>query len=305
MIDRIEVPAGAAGTRLDDFLEARLGWLSRIRIRAAIRSGECLVNGQAVDRGVRLTPGDVVAVRLAAGPPTAMMPEQIPLDILYEDPDLAVVVKPPGMLVHPTRSVKAGTLANALSGHWNPFLASAEEREESSCPVIRPGFVHRLDRLTSGLMVVAKHAPALRALSLAFAKRQVTKRYLAIVGGVFDPRLSEIEGPIGRVLDANPQWQVTPTGKSALTRVEVLAQKDSAALLSLEPVTGRTNQLRVHCAHAGHPILGDPVYGGPAAGRLCLHATLLRFRHPGCREWLEFQSPMPRDMVAIWESPGA
>ena len=304
MIDRIEVEAGAAGGRIDDFLEARLGWLSRIRIRSAIRSGECLVNGRTVDRGVRLSPGDVVTVELSAGPPTSMMPERIPLDILYEDPDLAIVLKPAGMLVHPTRSVKAGTLANALSGHWNPFLASEEGRGEFTRPVIRPGFVHRLDRLTSGLMVVAKHTPALRVISLAFAKRQVNKRYLAIVAGVFDSLLSEIDKPIGRVLDAIPPWQVVPAGKSALTRVEVLAQNDSATLLSLEPVTGRTNQLRIHCAHAGHPILGDPAYGGPAAGRLCLHAALLRFRHPVSRQWLEFHSPMPGDMAAIWEHRG-
>jgi 23S rRNA pseudouridine1911/1915/1917 synthase len=241
------------------------------------------------------------------------------------------------MLVHPTRSVKSGTLANALAYHLNrprvedrgSRIEDGESRIEKtrlgagdprfsildslssildSQSVIRPGLVHRLDRATSGLMVIAKTPRSLRVLSKHFRKRLVHKRYVALVHGEVETDAGSISAPIGRDPDQRPQWRVMDDGKPAETRFTVLERFLSATLLELEPVTGRTNQLRIHCAHIGHPIVGDDVHCGlriadsglaQSVTRLCLHAAKLAFHHPVSGEWMELSSSMPDDFRAI------
>ncbi|HJQ71469.1 MAG TPA: RluA family pseudouridine synthase [Blastocatellia bacterium] len=283
-----------AGRRLDEFLASELVALSRMRIANLIAAGACVVNREQAGPGYHLRPGDLIEITISSGPPTSMDPEPIPLEILYEDANLLVVVKPSGMLVHPTRSVKRGTLANALAHHLNFKFEISDLKS-----IVRPGIVHRLDRDTSGLMVVAKTQRALSILSRHFNRRLVRKRYVAIVEGSVSADEGAISAPIGRVADARPHWRVTEEGKPAETRFRVLERRGAATLLELEPVTGRTNQLRIHCAWAGHPILGDRLYSNTSAERLCLHASELAFHHPAGGEWMEFHSPMPPDITKV------
>lgn len=337
---RIEQPD--AGRRLDEFFASRFGSLSRMRIANLIEAGACLVNGAVARAGYHILAGDAVDVSLDDGAPTSMSPEPIPLEVIHEDEHVIVVVKPAGMLVHPTMSVKTGTLANALAYHLNKSriedggwtiedLASGPEAigPRSSIlnpqPVTRPGMVHRLDRATSGLIVVGKTPRALTLLSRHFRKRLVEKRYLALVCGNVEEESGSINAPIGRDPDERPRWRVMEGGKSAETRFKVLDRTERATLLELEPVTGRTNQLRIHCAHIGHPILGDEMHRNcelmteagisehepdeeqsaarnkRSAIRLCLHAWKLAFHHPASGEWMEFTTPVPKDIAATLE----
>jgi 23S rRNA pseudouridine1911/1915/1917 synthase len=280
-----------------------------------------------------LTTGDRVALALDEGAPTSMIPEPVPLEILYEDSHIVVVVKPAGLLVHPTKNVKHGTLANALAYHLNRDFYEGSEHglrvalHGEAHSLVRPGIVHRLDRATSGLMVIAKTPRALSTLSRHFHRRLVKKRYLALVRGVLGKDEETIKAPIGRDPDAQPQWWVTDSGKEAETRLFVRERFDRTTLVELEPVTGRTNQLRIHCAYNGYPIIGDEIYGGlrnlncetgssdpqerssmsqstipdPQSAiphRLCLHAWQLAFHHPASGEWLEFTSPLPEDFAS-------
>ena len=332
-----------AGIRLDEFLASELVGLSRMRIANLIAAGACLVNSREAGPGYHLRPHDLIEITIADGPPTSMDPEPIPLEILYEDSHLLVVVKPSGMLVHPTRSVKRGTLANALAYHLNRFRISdfglrIEELEnpkseiQNPQSIVRPGIVHRLDRDTSGVMVVAKTQRALSILSRHFGRRLVRKRYIALVEGRLLSDEGAISAPIGRDPDHKPHWRVMDDGKAAETRFRVLKRRSDITMIELEPVTGRTNQLRIHCAWAGHAILGDRLYaGGQGSGvgdqgkenlksqiqdlklqtpdprspipdhslRLCLHAAELAFHHPAGGEWMEFLSPLPPDITAV------
>ncbi len=341
-----------AGLRLDEFLASRFAALSRMRISNLIGAGFARVNGQAVHPGARLAAGDLIEIAFDEGPPTAMQPVPVPLEIVYEDEQIIVVVKPAGMLVHPTRSVKNGTLANALAYHLNKEFYDGPKSErvanepggtnvsnyqaastglrasdsglrtpEHGQPhsLIRPGLVHRLDRATSGLMVIAKTQRALSRLTVHFRRRLVEKRYLALVHGNVSEDEGVIVAPIGRDSNKRPQWRVMEGGKDAETRFRVRERLAAATLVELEPVTGRTNQLRIHCAHAGHPILGDALYCGlriadcgiseienldnasqfESAIRLCLHASRLAFHHPASNEQMEFTSPLPEDFDAV------
>ena len=305
--------AETAEQRLDEFLWSRLGWLSRMRIANLLVQGACTVNDAPTHAGYHVRAGDLVKIELAEGAPTAMSPEPLPLEIVYEDDDLLVVVKPAGMLVHPTRGVKRGTLANALSYHLNRMrIAEFGLRNERQSPDlfnpqpaidnpqwVRPGIVHRLDRATSGLMVVTKRQRALSILARHFHERLVEKRYLALVSGPVVENQCVINAPIGRDPEAKPKWRVLESGKPAETRLRVLERRGGMTLVELEPVTGRTNQLRIHCAHLGHPIVGDQWHGGEAAERLCLHAARLAFHHPADGAWMEFESPLPAEITSI------
>jgi 23S rRNA pseudouridine1911/1915/1917 synthase len=302
--------------RLDEFLASQLGWLSRMRIANLLAQGACAVNDHVAQAGYHVRRGDLVSITLDEGAPTAMLPENVPLEIIYEDDHLLVVVKPAGMLVHPTRGVKQGTLANALAYHLNrlriedasessaqahlKFTVSNLESEVSNPPsIVRPGIAHRLDRATSGLMVIAKHQRALSILSRHFHHRLVRKRYLALAHGRVVEDQCLISAPIGRDPEGKPKWRVMESGKQAETRLRVLERRDSLTLVELEPVTGRTNQLRIHCAHLGHPIIGDELYTVDAAARLCLHAARLAFNHPANGEWMEFNSPLPAELAQV------
>jgi 23S rRNA pseudouridine1911/1915/1917 synthase len=298
-----QITSEESGRRLDEFLASRLGGLSRMRINNLLARGTCLVNGIDAPPGYHLATGDLVEFTIDEAVSTSMRPEPIPLEIIHEDEHIVVLVKPPGMLVHPTKGVKGGTLANALTYHLNrDFYDGLLESGtgEAALDLVRPGLVHRLDRATSGLMVVARTPRALAVLSRHFHRRLVEKRYLAVVRGRVPESAGSIEAPIGRDPDRRPQWGVTESGKPSLTRFRVLDRGPCATLVELEPVTGRTNQLRIHCAHAGHPIVGDELYGqGQSAARLCLHAWRLAFHHPAGGEWLEFTSPLPRDVKEV------
>jgi 23S rRNA pseudouridine1911/1915/1917 synthase len=262
-----------------------------MRIASLAAAGACAVNGAAAHSGFKLRPGDSVEIAFdeasAAG---AMTPEAIPLVVLHEDEDLLVIDKPAGMLVHPTRSVKSGTLANALAFHLN----------RDSQTLVRPGLPHRLDRATSGLMVVAKNQRALTILARHFHRRLVEKRYLALVQGRVLPDEMRISAPVGRVEEAWPKWRVTEGGREAVSRLRVVERRANATLVELEPVTGRTNQLRIHCAHAGHPIVGDDWYGSTVGSRLCLHAARLAFNHPSGGRRMEFSSALPEEIALLF-----
>lgn len=290
---RFNVGEGEAGARLDQFLAARLQNLSRMRIASLVAAGACAVNGAAAHAGFKLHSGDSVEIAFdEAAADGAMTPEPIPLVILYEDEDLLVVDKPAGMLVHPTRSVKTGTLANALAYHLN----------RGPQTLVRPGLPHRLDRATSGLMVVAKNQRALGILSRHFHRRLVEKRYLALVHGRVRSDELTISAPIGREEAAWPKWRVTEAGREAESRLRVVERRARVSLVELEPVTGRTNQLRIHCAHAGHPVVGDDWYGSTVEARLCLHAARLAFNHPSGGERVEFASALPEEIAALLEA---
>ena len=307
-----------AGVRLDEFLAARLGELSRMRIARLVAEGACLVNGDVSVSGRRVSAGDRVAIDAYDAAPTAMNPEAIPLDVLFEDEHILVICKPSGMLVHPTRSVKSGTLANALAYHLNrdrieqaKIACAAPEindggrppfEEFSSGPMRRPGIIHRLDRATSGLLVTAKEPRSHSVLARHFRKKLIEKRYLALLDGVVENDTRLIEAPIGRVEDSKPYWRVLENGKAAETRLKVLERFAAATLVELEPVTGRTNQLRIHCALIGHSVLADEVYGpllestDNAPPRLFLHACRLAFHHPASGEWMEVTAPLPSEL---------
>lgn len=296
---------GDVDQRLDRFLAARIDWLSRMRINSLLSQGACTVNGESGAPGYHLQSGDVVEITIEENDPTAMTPEEIPLDVVYEDSDLMVIDKPAGMLVHPTRGEKSGTLANALAYYLNraaimkgsnSSTAETDGDIVKSQPLIRPGLVHRLDRATSGLMVIAKQQRALSILTRHFNRRLVEKRYLALVHGLIKEDELTISAPIGRYPEAHPKWNVLPGGKPAETHLRVIERRGGASLLELEPVTGRTNQLRIHSAHIGHAILGDQWYGQDSIQRLCLHAARLCFHHPSGGDWMEFSSPLPEEI---------
>ncbi|HKG21483.1 MAG TPA: RluA family pseudouridine synthase [Blastocatellia bacterium] len=297
-----KITSEEAGQRLDEFLASRFGGMSRMRIASLLGRGAARVEPGPGLPGYRLAPGDRVEFTIDEPASSAMRPEPLPLEIIHEDDHILVIVKPPGMLVHPTKSVKSGTLANALTYHLNrafyddPASRGVLEAGDEAPGLTRPGLVHRLDRATSGLMVVAVTPRALSVLSRHFHRRLVEKRYLALVrGGGLGPA-GVIQAPIGRDPGRRPQWGVMEGGKPSETRFRVLSEGPRATLVELEPVTGRTNQLRIHLAHAGHPIVGDELYGPGGGTRLCLHAWRLAFHHPAGGEWMEFISPLPRDI---------
>jgi 23S rRNA pseudouridine1911/1915/1917 synthase len=326
-----QVEPDNARQRLDEFLASHFGGLSRMRIANLIEAGACLVNGSAGRAGYRIAAGDAIELSFDHATPTSMFPEPLPLEIVYEDEHLVVVVKPAGMLVHPTMYVKSGTLANALAYHLNKsriedggLMIDPPSSIFDTRAVVRPGLVHRLDRATSGLMVVAKTARAHATLSRHFKKRLVEKRYLALVRGIVAEAAGSINAPIGRDDNHQPRWRVMEDGKPAETRYTVLDRTKDATLLELEPITGRTNQLRIHCAHMGHPIVGDEthsdcelriadfglgaektsnlecVISNPQSSiRLCLHAWKLAFHHPANGDWMSFRSPAPEDFARV------
>jgi 23S rRNA pseudouridine1911/1915/1917 synthase len=297
---QFRVEDAGSGRRLDEFLAERVVSLSRMHIAGLLARGACRVNGEAAHAGRRLRADDVVEVESGGPVPNSMTPEPVPLEVVHEDEQIIVVVKPSGVLVHPTLGVKRGTLANALAYHLNRELLDESSAVENpvGTTFIRPGIVHRLDRDTSGLLVVTKTQAALSRLTQHFQRRLVEKRYVAVVGGLWPEDELTIDAPIGREEGARPQWRVSESGRQAETRLRVAERARRRTLVELEPLTGRTNQLRIHCAHAGHPVVGDVLYAGEPHGRLCLHAARLAFRHPATNEWVEFVSQAPPELLS-------
>jgi 23S rRNA pseudouridine1911/1915/1917 synthase len=289
----IEVDNGLGRVRLDDYLFARFGSLSRMYLRELVKTNQVLVNGEFTNVGVKLRTNDFIEIAVDMSRGTAMQPEDIALEIIYEDNAIIVVNKPAGMLVHPTHRDKNGTLLNALAFHLNRERFPLK-RGDAEKNVVRPGLVHRLDKETSGLMVIAKSVEIHRRLAREFMKKRVEKRYVALVDGALCDDDGTIESPIGRFPEKKI-WDIKADGKLSVTRYRVIERYADSTLVELEPVTGRTNQLRIHCASVGHPIVGDVQRGGREFGRLCLHSYNLTFRHPATLETVEFRLPVPAD----------
>jgi len=285
MVSRIEITVieSERRMRLEDLLCARFPALSKMYLREVVKNADCEVNGRHENIGKRVFPNDFIEIEVDLTREHSMLPQDIPLDVVHEDSDLIVVNKPAGMLVHPSHYEKNGTLLNAVVHHMNQSNCGSHQR---------PGLIHRLDKDTSGLIVVAKNPRAHRILCSHFQRKLVEKRYLALVDGVVQSNEGTIQHPIGR--DAiKKQWGLKSDGKHAESRFRVRMRFEAHTLVELEPVTGRTNQLRIHCAAIGHPIAGDKERGGSNNVRLCLHAFRLGFKHPSTGEELIFDSDGP------------
>jgi 23S rRNA pseudouridine1911/1915/1917 synthase len=296
------------GSRLDTCLAALVPRWTRSRVRRLIDGGHVTVNGSSVRPSYTVRAGDLIVVCEPALATLDLEPENIPLDIVFEDGELLVLNKPAGLVIHPAAGNPAGTLVNALLHHCDDLSGIGG--------VERPGIVHRLDKDTTGLMVVAKTDRAHLALSIAFRRREVAKTYLAVCYGV--PRDSEgvIDAPIDRHPKDRQQMAVVPSGRPARTLYHVEEAFADTSLVGCRLVTGRTHQIRVHMAHRGHALIGDPLYSGrqwrnladPDVRHACrdfprqaLHAWRLGFTHPVTREEVEFEAPVPDDMAGLIE----
>lgn len=297
----------AKGIRLDAWLARRFPDFSRARWQQWIRAGCVAVDGAARAPNLRLRGGESVRAELPPPQPAALEPEPIPLDILYEDEDVLVLNKPAGLVVHPAAGHAAGTLVNALLHHCAQRGAPLPPGVGGE---LRPGIVHRLDKDTSGAMVVAKSEPALRGLAEQFHARRVEKRYLALVWGRPAPPVGTVCTLIGRSVHNRKKMSArVSTGRPAVTRYALREAFADVSLLEVRTETGRTHQIRVHLAHIGHPVVGDRQYGRarrcalPApAPRQMLHAERLAFEHPRTGERLEFVAPLPADMRQLLEA---
>ena len=294
MAQNLEAVAGgdSAGQRLDVFVSA-LAEVTRSRAATLIDEGRVRVNGADPGKaGFKLKPGMAVSVMIPDAAPAAAQPEDIPLDILYEDDDVAVVFKPSGMVVHPAAGNETGTLVNALLARLDNLSGIGGE--------IRPGIVHRIDKDTSGLLLVAKNDRAHVSLSEQIKAHAVHRVYKAVVIGGFKEDEGTVEGPIGRHPTDRKRMAIVPNGRPAATHWRVLERLRGATLVECRLTTGRTHQIRVHMASIGHPVLGDPVYGPkrspyPVSGGQLLHACRVGFRHPVTGEELLFEAdPEPR-----------
>jgi 23S rRNA pseudouridine1911/1915/1917 synthase len=291
----LEVPPEAAGERLDRFLSGLEEVGSRAAAERLLSQGRVEVNGSRESKSHRVSPGDVVAVSIPESRPSTLEPEQLDLRVAYEDEHLLVVDKPAGIVVHPSRGHLSGTLVHGLLGH---AAAGGEEAE-------RPGIVHRLDRDTSGLLVVARSDDAHRRLQQLLRQRKLAREYLALVRGWPRSKRGRIEAPIGR--DRHEPTRIsldTDTPRDAVTNFEVVESMRRHALLRAALETGRTHQIRVHLAAIDLPVSGDPVYGVEGElglERQFLHAARLAFPHPFTGEPVEAESPLPADLQAALE----
>jgi 23S rRNA pseudouridine1911/1915/1917 synthase len=311
LVFHYDVDFSGAGRRLDLFLSSVLSDCSRSRAADLIRSGSVTVCGSLKKPGYRLQAGECVDGRIPVAVPTLYRPEPIPIEILFEDAHLLIVNKKPGMVVHPAPGHDSGTLVNALLHHCTDLPGIGGE--------LRPGIVHRLDKETSGTMVVAKTETVLNHLAAQFKRRTVGKTYLALVLGRVKEESGEILLPIGRHQTHRKKMSVRSRhARTAHTQWKVRERYIDATLLEVTLKTGRTHQIRVHCAAIGHGILGDTVYGGrkqksslrihnregdalPIPGRQMLHSWRLSFVHPVSGIEMTFESPVPKDMAEVME----
>ncbi len=302
MPESLIVEPGAAGRRLDLWLAAKLPGVSRTRLKALVAGGHVSVDGRAVKASTRLKAGQRVVVDVPPPPPETLIAERLPLNVIYEDADVLVLDKPARLVVHPGAGQRTGTLAHALLAHAPSTAGVGGPR--------RPGIVHRLDKGTSGLLVVAKSPRAYAGLTEQLARRQVTRRYLALVHGEVRQAEGTIDAPMGRHPRHRTRMAVLPPGrgKRAVTRFRVLERFKGFTYLEAQLETGRTHQIRVHLASLGHPVMGDATYRlrstpritDPALAALvdgldgvALHAASLAFTHPVTGARLEFASPLP------------
>ncbi len=297
-VTRFTVESG--GDRIDRYLAARMGGLSRTAVQRLIEAGQITVNGAPTTPSSRMRAGDEIVVSVPPPAPIALQPESIPLDVVYEDADILVINKPPGIVVHPGAGHRSGTLVNAVLGHSPDLPGIGGE--------VRPGVVHRLDKDTSGLIVVAKHDQALLGLQRQFKRRTVRKVYTALVVGRIPQEEGLIEAPIARDRRQRRRMAVRGDGKPARTRWCVTGvyrdgRGQAYTLLDVRLLTGRTHQIRVHFSWMGYPVAGDAVYGRAAASRefprQFLHARELAFDHPTTGERMSFEVALPEDLQAV------
>lgn len=283
------------GVRLDAFLSAD-GALTRSQAARLIAEGRVRVNGKPAAKSARLSGGETVTVDVPQLRETALPPQDIPLDVVYEDDDVIVVNKPTGLVVHPAPGHPDGTLVNALLHHCGDSLSGIGGEK-------RPGIVHRIDRDTSGLIIAAKNDAAHLALSAQLKDHSLSRTYECLVTGNMKQDSGTVDAPIGRSSADRKKMAVVPTGRRAVTHWEVVARYPGVTHLRCRLETGRTHQIRVHMAHIGHPILGDTVYGAkkpvPGLTGQCLHATGLRFIHPRTGEPVELHCPLPPEFTAM------
>ena len=309
--ERVEVlTVGCAGYRLDVYVTGHLD-LSRARVQALVAEGRVRVDGRVAKKSHRLETGQEIEVRVPSPEALDAQPENVPLDVLFEDSSLLVVNKPAGMVTHPAPGHPTGTLVNALLGHTDDLSGIGGK--------LRPGIVHRLDRYTSGLMVVAKSDRAHHALSEALQRREIKRLYITASWGHLSESPLEVTAPIGRDPVERQRMAVVEKGRYAVTRFRVVERWLGAELLRVALGTGRTHQIRVHLAHIGHPVVGDTVYGvgwergmgGKArqwakilsqrAERQFLHSWRLSFEHPLSGEVMRFEVPLPADLQTCAE----
>lgn len=298
----VEVPAGAEGSRVDRFMADASG-LSRALVQRLIAEGRLTSDGQRLRARDPVRAGQRLELDVPEATPDEALPEDIPLEVVYRDKDVIVVDKPAGLVTHPAPGHERGTLVNALLA-----LEAGASGLGSIGGVGRPGIVHRLDRDTSGLLMVARHDAAQVSLQAQLKARRVRKTYLGLVGGVVDAQLGRIEKPIGRDLRDRRRMAVTGEGKPAVTGYRVRERFSHWTLLELDLVTGRTHQIRVHLASIGHAIAGDDVYasgvtrrGPDGLARLFLHAWKLEFVSPGSGRLVRCEAPLPNELERVLE----
>jgi len=302
----LQVGSSIKERRVDKYLHGRLRDFSRVMLQKQISTGAVKVNGKTVKPSFKLSPGDEIDFILPEPPRKDIVPEDIPLNIVYEDDDMIIINKQADMIVHPARSNTRGTLVNALAFYSDKLSRGLGE--------FRPGIVHRLDRDTTGVMVVAKNDTAQWKIAKQFERRQVKKTYLAIVHGVPELTADRISAPLGMHPRVREKYAIRPEiGKEAITFYEVIESFRGFSLLKLAPQTGRTHQIRVHLSYLKHPVVADDMYGGklvypwqlkdaetaveePVISRFALHASTLEFKHPTTEEVVKFEAPLPEDM---------
>jgi 23S rRNA pseudouridine1911/1915/1917 synthase len=309
-INRFVIPAEWDGDRLDQVLPRLLPGYSRSFLAGLVEQGRTAISGRIADRkSHRVSAGDEITVDIPPAAPVEIAPRDIPLRILYQDEDVAVLDKPAGLVIHPSAGHADHTLVNALLFHIPDLSGIGGE--------IRPGIVHRLDKDTTGVLVIAKNDTAHRALALMWNTEKVRKEYLALVYGTPSPASGRIEAPIGRDPRDRKKMAVVAGGRAAITVYETIEPLRYVSLLRCRLETGRTHQIRVHLRSIGHPIVGDPAYSGPqwkgipnkqlqkaiaSLERQALHASSLSFPHPRTGEAMRFEAPVPEDMAELLES---
>jgi len=295
--------------RIDKYLHGRFSNFSRVMLQNVIKAGGVKVNGQLVKPSFRLSSADEIELSLPELPSKEIEPEEIPLEIIYEDEDIIVLNKQPDILVHPARGNTHGTLVNALAFYSDKLSSGLGE--------FRPGIIHRLDKNTTGIMVVARNDIAQWKIAKQFENREINKGYLAIVHGVPELTADRINAPLGIHPKIREKYSIRPEiGKEAVTFYEVLEEFRGFSLLVLTPRTGRTHQIRVHLSYIKHPIVADEMYGGrlvypwqladtepavqePVIDRTALHATTLEFKHPTTNKQVKFEAALPEDMQRL------
>ena len=293
---RLRASEESKNQRLDAFLASSLDGLTRSQATRLIESGEVAVNGRAVSKSYKLAGGEDIAVTLPEPEPVEAVPQDIPLDVVYEDADVIVVNKPSGMVVHPAPGHPDGTLVNALLYHCAGTLSGVGG-------ALRPGIVHRIDRDTSGLIIAAKNDAAHQCLSAQLADHTLARTYECIVVGKLREDRGTVDAPIARHPTDRKRMAVVAGGREAVTHWEVIARYPGYTHVRCRLETGRTHQIRVHMAYIGHPILGDTVYGAkkevPGLTGQCLHAVGLRFLHPRTHEVVELSCPLPDEFTRM------